>query len=108
MILSLTPISGLGVKGANNTVDCPSSRFRLHRPNAVAERTRFFDSWLRRIAPDTHQDQAIGVHRLPVALVALPPQKNYKGFPVEHKLNRSSTCIHVAIPFGVREQVKDC
>jgi hypothetical protein len=70
--------------------------------------TRFFDSWLRRIAPDTHQAQAIGVHRLPVALVALPPQKNYKGFPVEHKLNRSSACIHVAMPFGVREKVKDC
>ena len=43
-----------------------------------------------------------------VALVALPPQKNYKGFPVEHKLNRSVACIHVAMPFGVREKVKDC
>jgi hypothetical protein len=63
----------------------------------VAERTRFFDSWLRRIAPDTHQAQAIGVHQLPVALVALPPQKNYKGFPVEHKLNRSSMRILAAM-----------
>ncbi|AMM18509.1 hypothetical protein AX768_30125 (plasmid) [Burkholderia sp. PAMC 28687] len=35
-------------------------------------------------------------------------QKNYKGFPVEQKLNRSSECIHVALPFGVREKVKDC
>ena len=24
----------------------------------VANRVRFFNSWLRRIAPDTHQDQA--------------------------------------------------
>jgi hypothetical protein len=37
-----------------------------------------------------------------------PPQKNCKNFPVEHKLNRSSACIHVAMPFGVREKVKDC
>ncbi len=29
-------------------------------PNAVADRTRFFNVWLRRIAPDTHQDQASG------------------------------------------------
>ncbi|AME27131.1 hypothetical protein AXG89_28000 (plasmid) [Burkholderia sp. PAMC 26561] len=35
------------------------------------------------------------------------PQKNYKGIPVEHKLNRSSACIHVAKPFGLHE-VKDC
>ena len=27
---------------------------------AVLEHTRFFDTWLRRIAPDTHQDQASG------------------------------------------------
>jgi hypothetical protein len=55
----------------------PEQPISIHWPNAVAERTRFFDSWLRRIAPDTHQDQAIGLHRLPVALVALPPQKNF-------------------------------
>ena len=29
-------------------------------PTAVLEHTRFFDTWLRRIAPDTHQDQASG------------------------------------------------
>jgi hypothetical protein len=70
----------------------------FYRPNAIAERTRFFDSWLRRIAPDTHQAQAIGAHQLPVALVALPPQKNYKGFPIELKLIRSSMWIHAAMP----------
>jgi hypothetical protein len=43
----------------------------------VAERARFFSSWLRWIAPDTRQDQAIGVLRLPIALVASPPQKNF-------------------------------
>jgi len=29
-------------------------------PFAVADHARFFKSWLRRIAPDTHQDQASG------------------------------------------------
>lgn len=29
-------------------------------PFTVANRIRFFNSWLRRIAPDTHQDQASG------------------------------------------------
>ena len=29
-------------------------------PPAVSGRTRFFNVWLRRIAPDTHQDQASG------------------------------------------------
>jgi hypothetical protein len=29
-------------------------------PFAVTDRARFFTSWLRRIAPDTHQDQASG------------------------------------------------
>jgi hypothetical protein len=32
----------------------------LQAPFAVADRARFFVSWLRRIAPDTHQDQANG------------------------------------------------
>jgi hypothetical protein len=32
----------------------------LHPPLAVADHARFFISWLRRIAPDTHQDQANG------------------------------------------------
>jgi hypothetical protein len=32
----------------------------LHTPFAAADRARFFKSWLRRIAPDTHQDQARG------------------------------------------------
>jgi len=27
------------------------------------------------------------------------PQKNYKGFPIEHKRNRSSMSIHAAMPF---------
>ena len=39
----------------------------------------------------------------------LPPQKNYKGFPFEHKLNRSShvdTCS--AMPCQWCEKVKDC
>jgi len=27
---------------------------------AVSDHTRFFKTWLRRIAPDTHQDQASG------------------------------------------------
>jgi len=40
-----------------------------------ADRARFFNEWLRRIAPDTHQDQASG-DELPVALAAWPPQKN--------------------------------
>jgi hypothetical protein len=40
-----------------------------------ADRARFFNEWLRRIAPDTHQDQASS-DTLPDALAALPPQKN--------------------------------
>jgi len=45
-------------------------------PFAVfADRARFFNQWLRRIAPDTHQDQA-NDEALPFALAALPPQKN--------------------------------
>src|ERR1019366_523371 len=44
-------------------------------PSAVSDRVRFFSMWLRRIAPDTHQDQASG-DALPVALAASPPQKN--------------------------------
>jgi hypothetical protein len=32
----------------------------LQTPFAVADHIRFFKSWLRRIAPDTHQDQASG------------------------------------------------
>jgi hypothetical protein len=34
----------------------------------MAERTRLFISWLRRIAPHTHQDQAIGDATVLVAL----------------------------------------
>jgi hypothetical protein len=35
--------------------------FEIHQPPfAVTDHARFFDSWLRRIAPDTHQDQASG------------------------------------------------
>ena len=41
------------------------------------DHARFFKSWLRRIAPDTHQDQACGSTAFaPTALAALPPQKN--------------------------------
>ena len=40
-----------------------------------ADRARFFNKWLRRIAPDTHQDQA-NSDELPFALAAWPPQKN--------------------------------
>jgi len=32
----------------------------FHTPFAVADHARFLTSWLRRIAPDTHQDQASG------------------------------------------------
>jgi len=32
----------------------------LPTPPAVADHARFFIYWLRRIAPDTHQDQANG------------------------------------------------
>jgi len=32
--------------------------FEICSPFAVAGHARFFKSWLRRIAPDTHQDQA--------------------------------------------------
>ena len=39
----------------------PAAGFQsLHPPLAVADHARFFKSWLRRIAPDTHQDQASG------------------------------------------------
>lgn len=38
-----------------------AARFQsFHMPFAIANRIRFFNSWLRRIAPDTHQDQANG------------------------------------------------
>ena len=36
----------------------------LPTPSAVANRARFFNSWLRRIAPATHQDQAISAELL--------------------------------------------
>jgi len=39
----------------------PAAGFQsLHTPFAVADRARFLESWLRRIAPGTHQDQASG------------------------------------------------
>ena len=43
-----------------------------------ANRIRFFNSWLRLIAPDTHRDQASGNDTAcrPSALAAWPPQKN--------------------------------
>ncbi|MGB4467117.1 MAG: hypothetical protein WBI41_03570, partial [Azovibrio sp.] len=38
----------------------PAAGFETLFPLAVANHARFFTSWLRRIAPDTHQDQANG------------------------------------------------
>jgi hypothetical protein len=39
----------------------PAAGFEtLPTPLAVSDHARFFKSWLRRIAPDTHQDQANG------------------------------------------------
>jgi hypothetical protein len=39
----------------------PAAGFQsIDTPFAAADRARFFTSWLRRIAPDTHQDQASG------------------------------------------------
>jgi len=49
----------------------------LPTPLAVADHARFFISWLRRIAPDTHQDQANGddAARRPGGLTA--PEKRW-------------------------------
>lgn len=42
----------------------PAASFEsLNTLHAVADHARFFTSWLRRIAPDTHQDQAGGDER---------------------------------------------
>ena len=39
----------------------PAAILKIHpSPFAAADHARFFISWLRRIAPDTHQDQASG------------------------------------------------
>jgi hypothetical protein len=38
----------------------PAASFETLSPIAVADHARFFKSWLRRIAPDNHQDQANG------------------------------------------------
>jgi hypothetical protein len=39
----------------------PAAGFQsFHPPLTVADHAYFFKSWLRRIAPDTHQDQASG------------------------------------------------
>jgi hypothetical protein len=38
----------------------PAAGFETLCPLAVADHARFFKSWLRRIAPDTHQNQANG------------------------------------------------
>jgi hypothetical protein len=48
---------------------------QLQSPFAAADHARFFTPWLRRIAPDTHQDQA-NDDDLPPTLAASPPQKN--------------------------------
>jgi len=56
---------------------------------AVADRARFFNAWLRRIAPDTPQDQASdGI--LSIALAALPPRKNVGAAP--RPMGSSQTC----------------
>ncbi|MGF6960950.1 hypothetical protein QFZ97_006906 [Paraburkholderia youngii] len=60
----MTPISGL-VSTEYAMPTAVSSRVPVPHLIAEAERARFFISWLRRIAPDTHQDLAIGVVRLP-------------------------------------------
>jgi hypothetical protein len=72
----MTPISEPVSSEQTTPTTAQAAGFVFQYPIAVAERARFFSSWLRRIAPDTHQDQAIGVQRLPVALVASPPEKN--------------------------------
>ena len=73
---ALTPISGLMSSEQTTSAAAGAAGFQFQCPYAMAERTRFFVSWLRRIAPDTHEDQANGAQQLPIALVALPPQKN--------------------------------
>jgi hypothetical protein len=50
-----------GVKRANDALAAPAADFQsLPIPFAVADHARFFKPWLRRTAPDTHQDQASG------------------------------------------------
>jgi len=44
----------------NESMAAPAAGFDTLRLLAVADHARFFKSWLRRIAPDTHQDQANG------------------------------------------------
>jgi len=47
----------------------PAAGFQsLQTPLAVADHARFFIYWLRRIAPDTHKDQANGDDAACVAL----------------------------------------
>jgi hypothetical protein len=48
--------------------------FSIPIPDQQLNRTRFFKSWLRRIAPVTHQDQAISAVLLS-PWRSLPPQK---------------------------------
>src|SRR5450830_930453 len=60
-MLTATPISR--PVSSEHTNSCGVSRlFSIHpsNPFTLANRIRFFNSWLRRIAPDTHQDQASG------------------------------------------------
>jgi len=70
--------------------------------SAVSDRVRFFNIWLRRIAPDTHRDQANG-DRLPIALAASPPQKNFGAAMRPRGLSHSRGCRYVgANPFLAR------
>lgn len=49
--------------------------FKFLGPITVTDRARLPDSWLRLIAPDTHQPQAIG-DKAACRLMALPTEKN--------------------------------
>jgi len=49
----------------------------FHTPFAVADHARFFIFWLRRIAPDTHQDQASGVAAAFALAAFAAPEKRW-------------------------------
>jgi len=56
----------------------PAAGFQsLHTPFAVADHARFFIFWLRRIAPDTHQDQASGVAAAFALAAFAAPEKRW-------------------------------
>jgi len=56
----------------------PAAGFQsLHTPFAVADHARFFIYWLRRIAPDTHQDQASGDDAASALAAFAAPEKRW-------------------------------